>query len=91
MKIPKLTKKIARDDLALSDAIIAVLTKSKGRRKLTKAILRLQRRLQRAVSPEAWRVYLHLEEAVNDRAMFEEDLLVRWAFGQGRRYERRRS
>ena len=91
MKTPKLTKKIVRDDLALSDAIIALLTRSKGkRRKLTKAILRLQRRLQRAIDPKAWRVYLHLEEAVNERASYEEDMLVRWAFEQGCRFERRR-
>jgi hypothetical protein len=91
MKTPKLTKKIVKDDLAVSDAIIAVLTASKGKRsKLTKAILNLQRRLQRAVEPKAWKVYLHLEEIVHERESHEEDLLVRWAFEQGRRYERRR-
>jgi hypothetical protein len=89
MKPPKLTKKIVRDDLALSDAIIAVLTKSKNRRKLTKAVLKWQRRLQRAVDGKAWRVYMRLEEIVNERASFEQDVLVRWAFRQGRRYERR--
>ena len=70
--------------------IIGVLTKAKGRRKLTKMIIKLQRRLQRAVDPEAWLLYLRLEEAVNERAIDEQDLLVRWAFRQGRRYERRR-
>jgi hypothetical protein len=90
MKPTKLTKKIVRDDLALSDAIIAALTKAKGRRKLTKAILKLGRRLQRAVDPKAWRIYLALEEIVNERASYEEDMLVRWAFRQGRRFERRR-
>jgi hypothetical protein len=35
-------------------------------------------------------VYLHLEEIVNERSSYEEDMLVRWAFRQGRRYERRR-
>jgi type II secretory pathway predicted ATPase ExeA len=90
MKTPKLTPKIARNDLALSDAIIAVLTGAKGkRRKLTKAILRLQRRLQRAVSREAWHLYLHIDEAVNERESYVEDLLVRWAFREGRRSVRR--
>jgi hypothetical protein len=89
VKAPKLTGKIVRDDLALSDAIIAVLSNSKGRRKFTKVILRQQRRLQHAVSPAAWKLYLHIEEAVNDRASYEEDLLVRWAFAEGRRYEGR--
>jgi hypothetical protein len=90
MKPPKLTKKIARDDLALSDGFTAVLTHSKNRRKLTKDILRWQRRLQGAVDGEAWRVYLRLEEIVNERASFEQDVLVRWAFRQGRQCERRR-
>jgi hypothetical protein len=91
MKTPKLTKKIVRDELALSHAITAVLTNAKNRRKLTKDILRWQRRLQGAVDSEAWRVYLHLEEVVNERASYEQDVLVPWAFRQGRRYERRRS
>jgi hypothetical protein len=85
MKAPKLTGKIVRDDLALSDAIIAVLSNSKGHRKFTKVILRQQCRLQHAVSPAAWMIYLRIEEAVNDRASYEEDLLVRWAFRQGRK------
>ena len=86
MKAPKLTKEIVRDDLALSDAIIAVLSNSKGRRKLTKTILRLGHKLRRAVSPEAWRVYLRLEEVVNDRESADQDTLVRWAFKQGRKH-----
>jgi hypothetical protein len=92
MKTPKLTKKIVKDDLALSDAIIAMLTAAKGkRRELTKTILKLQRRLQRAVDPQAWLTYLRLEEALNERESYTQDALVRWAFRQGRRYERRRS
>ncbi len=80
---PRLTKKIVRDDLRLSDAIIAVLTRDKARRPMMKAILRAQRKLQRAVSPVAWKLYLRLEEIVNDRASHEQDLLVRWAFREG--------
>jgi hypothetical protein len=34
-------------------------------------------------------VYLRLEEIVNERTISEQDMLVRWAFRQGRRYERR--
>lgn len=52
---------------------------------------RLGLTLQRAVPRDAGNVYLHLEDAVNERASDEQDLLVRWAFRQGRRYERRRS
>ncbi len=85
MKTPKLTRKIVRDDLALSDAICAVLSNSKGRRKVTKAILRLGKKLRRGVSPEAWWVYLQLEETVNDRESADQDVLVRWAFRQGRK------
>ena len=89
MKTPKLSKRIVRDDLALGDAIIAVLTRSGGAGS-SRRPSQLQRRLQRAVEPKAWKVYLHLEEIVHERESHEEDLLVRWAFEQGRRYERRR-
>jgi len=44
-----------------------------------------------AVNAKAWNVYLRLEEIVNERASFEQDVLVRWAFREGRRYGRRRS
>ena len=77
MKTPKLTKKIVKDDFALSDAIIAVVTNVNGRRKQTKAILKLQDHLRRAVDPKAWKVYLRLEEAVNTRDSDEQDVLVR--------------
>ncbi len=44
MKTPKLTKKIVRDEVALGDAIIAVLTRATGSRKLTKGLLRRRQR-----------------------------------------------
>jgi hypothetical protein len=81
---PRLTKRAVKDDLRLSDAVIAVLTRDKARRPMTKAILRAQRKLQRAVSVEAWKLYLRLEEIVNDRASHEQDVLVRWAFREAR-------
>lgn len=56
MRTPKLTRKVLRDHERLGDAIDCVLVKSKKRRKLTKKILRLQDRLKRLVSVEAWNV-----------------------------------
>lgn len=91
MKTPKLTKKIVRDDLALSDAISAVLVRSKRRKNQTRDILRWQRPLRRAVTHDAWMLFLRLDEIMNDRTSHEQDVLVRWAFRQGRRYERRRT
>lgn len=85
MKTPKLTRKVLRDHERLGDAIDRVLMKSKNRRKLTKKILRLQDRMKRFVSVEAWHVYLKLEQVVNERAILEQDLLVEWAFEAGRR------
>lgn len=88
MKTPKLTRKVLRDHERLGDAIDRVLMKSKKRRKLTKKILRLQDRLKRLVSVEAWHVYLKLEEVVNERAIVEQDLLVEWAFESGQKQRR---
>ncbi len=62
-----------------------VLARSKSYREATKTVLREQRRLQRAVGEKAWRRYLALEEAVNDRASIEADLIVRWAFAAAAR------
>ena len=51
---------------------------------LSKKIRRWGRRLHEAVDADAWMLYLRLEELVNDRAVMEQDLLVAWAFEQGR-------
>jgi hypothetical protein len=89
MKTPKLTRKIIRDDLALSDAISAVLLASKKWNQHRKAVLKIQRRLHRLVSHGAWMVFLRLDGVMNERTSFEQDVLVRWAFRQGRRYDHR--
>ena len=70
---------------ALGDAIDKVILGSKRGRKLTARVRRAQRRLRRAVGERAWQVYLALEEIVNERMAREEDLLIRWAFREGRR------
>jgi hypothetical protein len=62
-----------------------VLASSKKYREATKTVLREQRRLQRAIGKKEWRRYLALEEAVNDRASIEADLIVRWAFAAAAR------
>jgi hypothetical protein len=85
MKRVKLTRKIVKDHLGPSDPIVAVLERDEGRRPMTKAILRAQRKLQKSVSSDAWKLYLRLEELVNDRASREQDVLTRWAFREGRR------
>ncbi len=64
----------------LALVISGVLLSSKRYRGATKKVLAAQARLERLVGSKAWRRYLELEEAVNDRAAVESDLLVRWAF-----------
>ena len=88
MKTPKLSRKVLRDHERLGDAVDKVLTKSKKRRKLTKHVLRLQDRLKKLVSRDAWRVYLKLETVVNERAILEQDEIAEWAFAAGRRRAR---
>jgi hypothetical protein len=90
MKMPALTAAVVKDDEALGDAIDKVILSAPTSRKLTKKVLRAQARLQRAVDEQAWRQYLRLEEAVNDRIVFEGRLLVRWAFREGLRHRSRR-
>jgi hypothetical protein len=62
-----------------------VLAGSKPIKKLTKRVLKAQRRPHRAVDPDAWRIYLRLEELVNERDSMQAELLVKWAFTAGAR------
>ncbi len=89
MKRVKLTSKKLTDEDALGDVIDQVIGSSKKSRTLTRRVLRAQRRLRRAVGDRAWQLYLALEEAVNARTLWEGDLLVGWAFHEGRRRRRR--
>jgi hypothetical protein len=75
-------------DEALDLVVDAVLLGAKPVRKLTKTVLRLQRRLRRSVDRDAWKVFLELEEVMNERASVQADLLVRWALGTAARARR---
>jgi hypothetical protein len=88
VKRVKLTSKVLKDEDALGDAIDRVIGSSKKNRKLSKKVRRAQRRLRRAVDDRAWQLYMALEEAVNARALLQDDLLIRWAFREGRRRRR---
>ncbi len=71
---------LVSDREALDLVIDGVLAGSKPARKLTKKILKVQRKLQRAVDADAWGLYLRLEELANARADVEVEAVVRWAF-----------
>ena len=66
------------DREALDLVVDGVLMGSKPARELTKKIVKVQRKLQRAVDDDAWRIYLRLEELVNERADMQVELLLRW-------------
>jgi hypothetical protein len=85
MKTTPLTKIILNDEDALGLAIDEVLLRSKTFRRASRHVRKLQRKLRRKMTRDAWRLYLHLEEVVNDRAIVEQDVLIRWAFESGRR------
>ncbi len=73
------------DEAMLSLVIGGVLASSKPIRRLTKKVLRAQRRLRARVSRKGWAEYLALEEVVNERASMEVELIARWAFAAGTR------
>lgn len=75
-------------DEALDLVIDAVLIGNGGLRKLTKQILKKQKRLHGAVDDDGWKAYLKLEEVVNERASKQMDVLVRWALTHGSRSRR---
>lgn len=75
-------------DEAIDLVIDAVLVGNAGLRKLTKQILKHQRRLRRAVDDDAWKACLKLEEAANARSDIQMQILVRWALAHGARSRR---
>jgi hypothetical protein len=86
MKAPCLTAAMVNDDDALALAVNELLLGSKAIGKLSKRARRGQDRLEALVDRKAWKLYLKLEESVNDRTSEETDLLIRWAFKAGKRH-----
>lgn len=54
-------------------------------RRLTKGILRAQRRLQKQVGEKAWMTFLAIEEVTGERALRVLDAAIRIALRRGRR------
>lgn len=72
-------------DEAIDLVIDAVLVGNGSLRKLTKQILKEQRKLRRTVDDEGWKQCLKLEEVVNARSDVQMQILVRWALAHGAR------
>lgn len=75
-------------DEAIDLVIDAVLIGNGSLRRLTKKILKQQKTLRHAVDDDAWKVFLKLEEVVNERASMQMTVLVRWALTHGSRSRR---
>lgn len=85
---PLLTPAIVADKVALSTTLDEAFADHPALRRAGRRIERRQGELRRLVSEAAWKSYLAVEEAMNARALVEVDLLVAWAFEQGRAFER---
>lgn len=90
-RFPRLDSAIIGDDEALGATVGAVLRRDPGLRKRQRQIIRRQVMLQRIVSGRAWKAYLDLEQISVARFSDALDLVARWAFGAGCRFERRRT
>ena len=75
-------------DEALDLVIDAVLIGNDGLRTQTKPILKAQKGLRHALDDDAWRVFLRLEELLNERASAQMNLLLRWGIAHGSRSRR---
>jgi hypothetical protein len=75
-------------DEALDLICDAVLIGNDTLRKLTKNILKEQKKLRHAVDDDGWKAYLKLEELVNERASKQMELLLRWGLAHGSRSRR---
>jgi hypothetical protein len=79
------------DDEALGTALGELLRRNPRVRRAQGEVVRRQAELQRFVSDRAWKLYLVVEEMSVARLSDALDLVARWAFAAGRRFERRRT
>lgn len=82
---PRLTEAVLKNDSAVSLAIDVLFAIDQDVKKLSRRILRAQRRLRRRVSNEQFKFYMAIEEHENDRAQAMLATVARWAFSQGQR------
>ncbi len=72
-------------DEALGLVADAIIIGAKPLRRMTKKILRVERKLRRAVDDDAWAIFLRLEELLNERAAAQGEILLRWGVARGSR------
>lgn len=75
MKVKRASGSMTEDEVIAIDTALGAST---GLKRLSKKILRAQRRLRSLVDDDAWRVYMRLEELANERASLQMELLARW-------------
>lgn len=83
--MPKLSAAIVADESALVLTLDAFLRSDPTYRRRSKAILRRQSELRDLLGPQAWAIFLQLEETTNERCTAAMLRLVTWAFDAGRR------
>jgi hypothetical protein len=88
-KLPRLGPEILADDVALAEALDALTRDDRRIRCHIREILHRQQQLQVLADEETWSAYLHLEAAINARLVDLVGRIARWAFEQGREFERR--
>ena len=85
----KLSTVVLNDDEQLAQLIESHIRTYCMYARQQRQILRLQSKLLRLVEPQAWAVFLKLEDAVICRDNRIQEDLVRWAFRAGARSRRR--
>jgi hypothetical protein len=84
--LPTLTLEIVEDDVALAEAVDALVGADLDARERMLEIFRYAEALRAALDADTWRLFLLYDERANGR--FSELLLVtaRFAFSEGRKY-----
>ena len=85
---PQLSQKIISDDSLLGSAIESLVAGSTANRVHQDLIRSLHGKLEAVATIEAWKAFLEVEQATNDRSADLQDELVRWAFCEGHRVGR---
>lgn len=90
-RLPALNSTIVTDDQGLGAALAGLLRRDASFRRSQRQSIKRQAALQRIASRRAWKLYLALEEVQVACLSDALDLVAKWAFAAGRRFERRRT
>jgi len=82
-KPPRLDAEALEDGDTFSLAMDRVLLRDEEHRRLSKHVMKVQRKLAKHCTGKTWAIFLRVEQITNHRDGHAIEVLVRWAFLEG--------